>query len=1062
MKKILLTCFSLAIAFYSLAQDRPIKGKVTSSEDGTPLPGVNVVVKGTTNGTVTDVEGNYSLSVPASGGNLVFSFIGLRSQEVPIGDKAIVDISLTLDVTQLSEVVVTGTGVATEKKKLAFAVESITSDKLPAAPTASIDQALVGKIAGAQIQSISGTPGADINILLRGVNTINRGTNPMILVDGIQMGVTNLNSLDLSSIERVEVIQGAAAATIYGAQGANGVIQLFTKKGKAGQLHVDFSSSIANNSYLNIGGLRKAQLHGFNTNSNNEVIGSLGTPLTQDPNTLVYNQNVIYNSTDPTVLINKPYDRNLKYYDHFKMFLKDANTFNNSISVSGGSDKTDFAFTASNNKVENNFRGDGYNDRSNLTSNIGIQLAKGLKLRSISQLIYTKNTVNLYQKQEFGVNSLVYGLFNARPFANYDMKDADGNYAYYYGDATGVNQTNPFYTLQYSHTKDDKVDIVQNFDLTYEFPKFVTLDLKYGINHQNRTVNYKVDNQSLNANSNDQGAWVGWNNGGANDGELSRWDYTKTFQNFLARVDFAVDFAKDLKSSLPLKSNTQVAYDYRDDKQKLYGTYGLGLPIDPPFPATLTSSQRISTDFKSEFVTFGYLVSQSFDYGELFGVAGGFRSDYSSAFGRGSKPFTFPRGNAYVRISSFDFWENSGLSNAIIEWKLRAAYGEAGIQPKPFDRQVTLATRLLGTGTNSLYFPTGNSNPDLSVEVSKELEIGTDITFGGMSGDWLKNFNLSVSYWDRSTDNAIFNVDAAPTSGVGTVLDNAFSLASHGIQASLNALVAEKTNLTWNMTVNFGKQTSEITAVKGGTPVIVISNAGSTNYTLKAGDKIGQLYGNHILKSVTETAADGTPYIDPALQANYEVASNGYVVNKVTKAPYFTAQQLSFGDPNPKFNMSFINDFSIKSFLTFSFQIDWINGNHLYNQTKEWMYRDGIHSDYEKPITINGETGAWSAFYRGIYAERSRNGTKDYFYEDASFMRLRNIALGLDFAKLFNTKARRLQLVLSGRNLWTQTKYTGLDPEISSGTVNSAWDRGTDHNTMPNFKTYQATLNIGL
>ncbi|MDZ7650317.1 MAG: hypothetical protein U5K54_26030 [Cytophagales bacterium] len=148
--------------------------------------------------------------------------------------------------------------------------------------------------------------------------------------------------------------------------------------------------------------------------------------------------------------------------------------------------------------------------------------------------------------------------------------------------------------------------------------------------------------------------------------------------------------------------------------------------------------------------------------------------------------------------------------------------------------------------------------------------------------------------------------------------------------------------------------------------------------------------------------------------------------------------------------------------MTAGVQLDWVYGNHIYNQTKEWMYRDGIHSDYTIPLTIEGETGAWSAFYRGIYAQRQANGTKDYFYEDASYLRLRNVSVGLDFARAFNMKSmRKLQLVLSGRNIWTQTKYTGMDPEISSGTTNSAWDRGTDHNTLPNFKSYQATLNIG-
>ena len=205
-----------------------------------------------------------------------------------------------------------------------------------------------------------------------------------------------------------------------------------------------------------------------------------------------------------------------------------------------------------------------------------------------------------------------------------------------------------------------------------------------------------------------------------------------------------------------------------------------------------------------------------------------------------------------------------------------------------------------------------------------------------------------------------------------------------------------------------------------------------------------------------------TPYIDPADQANYSVASNGWVVNTATKQPYFTPDQYSFGDPNPKFNLSFINEFNYKGFVTVNFQIDWLNGQHLYNQTKEWMYRDAINGDYDKPITINGETGAWTAFYRGVYAQRQRNGTKNYFYEDASFVRLRNISLAFDIAKVTKLKYfKRAQLVLSGRNIVTITKYTGFDPEVSSGSVNSAFDRGVDNSTIPNMKSYQIGLNVG-
>ncbi len=160
--------------------------------------------------------------------------------------------------------------------------------------------------------------------------------------------------------------------------------------------------------------------------------------------------------------------------------------------------------------------------------------------------------------------------------------------------------------------------------------------------------------------------------------------------------------------------------------------------------------------------------------------------------------------------------------------------------------------------------------------------------------------------------------------------------------------------------------------------------------------------------------------------------------------------------------MSFINDVSYDGFINFSMQWDWLNGSHLYNQTKEWMYRDGIHKDYDVPITIDGQTGAWTSFYRGVYAQSSRNGTKNYFYEDASFWRLRNVSLAVDLNKFIKRKIfTRVQVVLTGRNIATITDYTGMDPEISSGASNSSFDRGVDHNSIPNLKTYQVGLNIG-
>ncbi|WP_462253574.1 SusC/RagA family TonB-linked outer membrane protein [Ferruginibacter sp.] len=1059
-KHCFLTISCLLLFLQGVFAQTQITGKVTDAS-GVPISGATVLVKG--GGAALTLEnGTYTIKLPAGKTTISVSFVGYLPKTFTVSG-TIADVKLELDNKALSEVVVTGVGVATSKKKLGISVESITADRLPGGMTASVDQALVGKIAGAQISSTNGSPGRPVNILLRGINTINRGTLPMVMLDGIEIRATDLNSLDLTNIERVEVVQGAASATIYGAQGANGVIQLFSKKGKMGKTQIDISSNISTNKMLNVGNVEKARFHGFTTNASGDIVGGSGNPINLDPNVNVFRENVLIDLNSPLTLINKPYGtNNLKYYDHFKEFYIPATIMNNAITLSGAKENLDFNFSLSDNRQQSTFKNNGNFSRSNLTSNIGIGLAKNLKFRSSTQLVYTKNTLN----DQTG-RGIMFALNNSRPFADYQTKMPNGDYGYYFGDASGVNGYNPNYRTQYSSNLDNKIDIVQNFNLNYKLNRFVELDTKYGMNYQTQDVKYDVAAQDNNPSYlfwNGARRWTGnYYSPGAvgTSGSIDNFRYRTFFQNLITTATINTDFKKDFNINLPIKTSTQLAFDYRKNDFQQYITWGGDAPFYTPYTASQMVTYRIESDYREKFVTYGYLVNQRFEIGDWAGISGGVRSDYSSAFGKGGKAATFPRGDVYVRLSQLDFWKKSKMSTIMPEFKLRAAYGEAGIQPRAFDRFPTLGTANIG---NTVGFTTrvNNPNANLNVEISKEMELGIDMTFKGFQGRWLSSINLSATYWDRSTDNAIYNVDAPPSSGIGTVLDNAFGLSSNGIQASINATVLNSKNINWNFTTNYSKQTSQIESVKGGAEIIVISNAGSSNYILRAGEKIGQLYGNNMITSITQTNAKGEPYIPAASHGLYTVASNGWVVDKVTKIPFVTPEKVALGDPNPKFNMSFINELSYKNFIQFSMQWDWIYKSHIYNQTRQWMYRDGIHKDYAKPFTVDGVTEAYASFYRGVYANVQANGTRNYFYEDASFLRLRNLSMAFDFAKFIKIKGfNRLQLVLTGRNLFTSTKYQGFDPEVSSGSSNSAFDRGVDHNTVPNLKTYQVGLNIG-
>jgi TonB-linked SusC/RagA family outer membrane protein len=1067
-KATLLMGIAMLISHLLAARQTGITGKITDSKDGTPIANATVKVKGG-GATVTNAEGIFTFPNSVTGATLEISSIGYLTKSVKAVPGKYLSILLDYDPKSLSEVVVTGVGVATSKKKIGISVESITADKLPAVPSGSIDQALVGKIAGAQISSVDGTPGARTNILLRGINSLQSGTRPMILIDGIEVRATDLNALDLSNVERVEVVEGAASATIYGAQGANGAIQIFTKKGKPGKISIDVSSSYGTGTYLNTGNLHKPATHGFKTDANNNVVDNNGVIIQVKPDGTytagvnidgVNQGGIVWNSTSPQTDGSKPYGQNLKYYDHFKQLFRSAATINNSISISGGANKTDFALTASRSYQESAIKKNGALKRYNFTSNVGTEVFKGFKLRSITQLIYQKNNFNPYYA---GGSDAIYQMLNSSPFFDLDWKDANGDYAYRLNASpVSINGANPNYYFQYSEGKNEMVDLIQNIQAAYHINRFIDLETKYGINYEKEDIANIYKNQSQNINAISRSAFIGGFS--SNAGGLSNTTNTTTFQNAMTSATIHLDLDKDLHLKLPITATTYAAYDYRKNVYKQYTTTGDALQLYPIYNMRQTNTQQVTVDSKKPFVTFGWLVDQAFDYGSIGGIKAGLRSDYSSAFGGGATPQTFYHGNGYLRVSQMKFWE--GLSGILPEFKLRGGYGEAGIQPGAFDRYVVLSTKSIGSALG-FYTPSSQSNPDLRVEISKETELGADATINLNKGEWFSNVSISSTIWKRKSKDVIYAVDAPPSSGGGSYLTNAFALSSNGYQFSLNLNVAATKTLTWDFTTTFGHQSSKIDAVSTNQDIVLTASAGNTNLVLKAGDKIGQIYGLKAFTSVEQTRKDGTQYINKADAGKYQLV-NGYVVDTATRGILFTNETYALGDPNPKFNASFINSLRFKDFITFSFQFDWIYKSHLYNQTKEWMYRDGIHGDFGDKITVNGQTAAFSNYYNSAYSDMwgsingARNSTKDYYYEDASFVRLRNVSLAVDAARLVHIKYfQKLQLVLSGRNLWTATKYTGLDPEINTGTSNSSFERGIDHNSMPNIKTYQIGLNLG-
>ncbi len=462
---------------------------------------------------------------------------------------------------------VTGVGVATSKRKVAIDVASVSSKDFAKSATTSIDQALDGQIAGAQIQQTSGrgraTAISNYLITLRGINSLD-GTNPLIMVDGVPIGninsITSLANLDPANIDHIEVVKGAAGGMLYGAQGANGVIQVFTKKGVLkGKLTISYNSKVSVDNIIRDKPIISNH-HYFVTDGSNNILDNKNNPIFQNaegfwtdpvPNPAVNAQN------------NKTY--NLPTFDHLKQAYRQAMTFSNSISVSGGNANTDYNVTASllnQQDVLNNSL-----TRSNIGLNLGIQPFKGFTFRTVTQVIVGNNN-NL-------VNGDRFDILTAYPYVNFGWKDSTGHYPYKMRVDSIGGTCNPLSEEQYHTLNNTSLEIFQNFDFNYKLPRFVELDFKYGLdyNAQDQTGYYRNQSAALQQN-------VFW--GPDRLGDITN-QYTRFYNvNALSSLFFRTDFEKDFHLNIPLKTTTQLSYDYRDNAERQYFAEGTQLPPYPP------------------------------------------------------------------------------------------------------------------------------------------------------------------------------------------------------------------------------------------------------------------------------------------------------------------------------------------------------------------------------------------------------------------------------------------------------------------------------------------------
>jgi TonB-dependent starch-binding outer membrane protein SusC len=1047
MKRLLLLS-SLLLIFAAgdvLAQERTVSGKVTSSEDGAALPGVNVVLKGSTVGTATDSEGRYSLSVPSSGGSLVFSFIGLQTQEISIGERSTIDISLGLDATQLSEVVVTGYGVQ-ERRKLTTSISSVSGSEIAQLATPSFVDQLAGRAAGVQITVGTGIIGQTPTILIRGRNSITSGTFPLVVVDGIPMTTGNQSSvtptnpladINPADIESYEILKDGAAAAIYGSRAANGVILITTKRGNKnrGRPSLDFNMSTGYLEAVNRFDLLNASEF---VQVANQKLANAGQPASA--------------LTDPNV----PGSGETDWQD---VLLRKGKFSNYNISLGGASETTNYYFSVGYQTQESNIRNNDF-ERFSFRSNLDHRVNKWFKVGTGINI-----TRSLTTGLNTGANALSGNLAGGiRAFPNVTVFNDSHPTGY---NITADNQalgqgantraitsswTNQAYVLDKNIFEATTNRILANIYGQIDIVEGLSFKTYYGVDFLGNK-----DFQMWNPVHGD-----GRGNGGYifnqyRDVTLWNWQNTLNFNREFGEhgIDLVGGVEYQLQTFAGLNGSGTLFSD------QFFMQHGL-------ISGTYTNQFSGGTYNQAAFESYFGRINYSFKDKYLLGAS--VRYDGLSRLAEGSRFGLFPGASVGYVLSEEGFYKNSGVASIMNTVKLRASYAEVGnADIGLFPYASTYGSALYGTQNGIAFNQAGNT--DLQWETSKKMNIGIDAQF------WNNRIGFTVDYFVNDGDGQILGVPYPPSLGIpgNQINQNIGVIRNQGIELSVNARVMNQGGFTWDFNANFTQVKNEVIETFRNTAG-EFAEIGRGSYSIQArvGEPMNVIYG---FEWAGVNAANGFPMFRKGngtiIQRN--VATGAYsVFNPADPGNTSVAGSLSqldianggdrriLGQTIPTYYGGISNNFAYKG-ITLEVFMRYAGGNEVYNATRQdvLLNQDFTNSgtDLLRAWTPENPNTDIPRMWINNNAQVNQTGeANSRFVEKGDFLRIQNIVLGYSLPKsvlnnIAESKINRVRIYAQVQNAFTFTKYTGLDPELGVG---------FDNNTNPLNRTYTVGLNIGL
>ncbi|MCH2215972.1 MAG: SusC/RagA family TonB-linked outer membrane protein [Flavobacteriales bacterium] len=1037
--------FFLALAQFSVAQ-QVVTGNVFDKETNEPLPGVSVFLKGTTKGVPSNIDGVFSLELTdeeIQNDTLVFRFLGYQELLFPIEGNTKFDVFLSEDSELLDEVVITAIGIEKDKRKLGYSVTEVESDEIIKSRETNIINALNAKVAGVQVTSTSGSPGASSVVRIRGNTSINGNNEPLYVIDGISIDNSYRGSnftdqanraidIDPNDIESMTVLKGGAASVLYGLRAANGAIIINTKKGRKGKTSVTFSSTTTFDVVNKLPERQSTYAQG----DNGQFIQ--GSNFSWGPRI----DNLFYalDTTNGRNTINR--DRLVfgddlissgeaaESFENSEDFFETGVTLNNSLSITGGNEKSTFYLGLADLRQTGIVPLTEFN-RTSIRLTGTNQITDNFHVRASANYITSKAD---RAQRGSNLSGVMLGLM--RTPASYDLTNGsddpvedetawllpDGTQRTYHG-----AYDNPYWSVNRNRNEEKLNRLIGFVEANWQPFEWMNVMNRTGVD------TYSEQRKSY------------WDRQSNEFTDLGGAIFDENFNQRNITNDLIVTIDHEITSDF----NAQyiVGHSFQDFNSTSYVVDGFDFVVDDFYDMSNVASINVTADdFLDRRRIIGLFGDFSFDYKRTYYLTLTGRNDWSSTLPADNNSFFYPS-------VSLGFVPTEIVELGPLEYvKLRGSYAVTGNDA--FASYLTSNFFVSGGSTQGQlsYFPSSliGSN-DLSPEFTNSFEIGTDIRSRN------NRVGLDFTYYNTSSRDQIVEIPIANSTGYSSVITNIGEIQNQGFEVLLNVNILERkvskpNKVWWNSSINFTRNRSEVIELTNGLDNIALPSNGlaSTQSRVIVGEQYGVLFG-----SVWERNENGDVLVDSL--GNPLAQLEGDII----------------GDPNPDFTMGWRNNIGWRNW-ELTFLLDIRVGGDVYNGTRAVMTSLGTHADTEdrdEEIIVDGvfSNGTRAgqvndvAIRKGdLYSNYGLVNVSEEFVEEVNWIRMRDVSLTYSFSPAFLSKIgiERASLSLTARNLFLITNYTGIDPETSLGGGSNAF--GRDYFNNPNTTSYGFNLTVAL